>query len=52
MSKKTILVVAISLLISILLGPNFMWKLNNTLNNVNNFIWNIERLEEKFNKNK
>lgn len=50
MSRKTILVVAISLLISILLGPNFMWKLNSTLSNVNNFMWNIERLEERFNK--
>lgn len=50
MSKKTILVVAISLLISILLGPSVMWKLNNTLSNVNSLMWNIERLEERFNK--
>lgn len=51
MSKKTILVVVISLLISVTLGPNIMWKLNSTLSNVNNLMYNIERLEQRFNKN-
>lgn len=48
MSKKTILVVVIALGVSVVLGPNVMWKINNTLSNVNNLIYNIDRLEQRF----
>lgn len=48
MSKKTLLVVVIAVGISAILGPNVMWKLNSTLSNVNNLIYNIERLEDRF----
>lgn len=50
MNKKTIIAVVISLIISVLLGPNVMWKLNSTLSNVNQLMWNIQRLEDRFNK--
>lgn len=33
MSKKTILVIAVALIVSVVLGPNVMWKLNSTLSN-------------------
>lgn len=48
MSKKTIFVIAAALIVSIVLGPNVMWKLNSTLSNVNSLMYNIDRLEQRF----
>ena len=52
MSKKTLFVIVIALGVSVVLGPNVMWKLNSTLSNVNHLMYNIDRLEDRFgNKN-
>ena len=48
LSKKTVAVIVIAFAVSIILGPNVMWKLNSTLSNVNSLMYNIDRLEQRF----
>lgn len=50
MRKKTILIIGVTLLISLLLGPKVMWKINSTLGNANSLMYNIERLEDRFDR--
>lgn len=50
MRKKTILIVAITLMVSLLLGPRVMWTINSALGNANSLMYNIERLEDRFDR--
>lgn len=48
MSKKTKIILVVAFIVSIVLGPNVMWKLNSTLSNINSLMYNIDRLEDRF----